>query len=357
MSLQLFPTPPSISPPGSPHHSQTGNLSEGQVDLSQSGDGERSSPSPASSPGDDNSLTAHHPRTGNKRAAEDLTQFAVSTSRRVRLKKSAEKELNLVAKFSAPQREIWTAAQILKLHDRLEEIQPAEAKWKIPQTLLDKIEHYTFTGLISPALPFYIKDSTPIKLIMGILEKHPAWGYTKEVKNDKSKADMVKLRVQVRLTDRRAVIKKAILLSLGPELQPRNNTASSKRVEAVRLDIVKLCTIIANEHSSTEAVVTVQMCARFAFLRHVFMQMLQKPELADASYWPLVDKQLDLLRGQYMDNPDGITCVLTMMLNNDWHDYGQPDIRDDLEAGAMPNAKQVVADSAAGGSFVDEDDH
>ncbi|KAH9949934.1 hypothetical protein B0H21DRAFT_889360 [Amylocystis lapponica] len=324
MSLQLFPNPPSVSPPGSPCHSQAGDSSEGQADPSPSVDRERSSPSVTSTPGDDTSSETHHPCTSNKRAAEDLTQFAASASRRVRLKKSAEKELNLVAK--------------------------------------DKIEHYTFAGLISPALPFYIKDSTPIKLVMGILEKHPAWGYTKEVKNDKSKADMVKMRVQVRLTDRRAVIKRTIMLSLGPELQPRNSPASeqstsSKRVEAVRQDIVKLCTVIANEHSTTEAVVTVQMCARFAFLRHVFLQMLQKPELADASYWPLVDKQLDLLRGQYPDDPDSITRILTMMLNNDRRDYGQPDVRDDLEAGAMPNTKQVVADSAAGGSFVDEDDN
>ncbi|KAI0915931.1 hypothetical protein AcV5_003402 [Taiwanofungus camphoratus] len=202
MSLQLFLVP-SISPPHSPCSPAENSLALPVNSLQH--DVEPSSPSLPSS-----NLLTHGSHTGNKRPAEDLTQFAAVTSCQVRLKKSGEQELNLVARLSAPQREIWTAAQILKLHEWLEDIQPADAKWKIPQTLLDKIEHYTFAGLISPALPFYVKNSTPIKLVMGILEKHPVWGYTREVKNDKSKADTVKIRVQVHLTDRRAVIKKAI---------------------------------------------------------------------------------------------------------------------------------------------------
>ncbi|KAI0947614.1 hypothetical protein AcW1_009327 [Taiwanofungus camphoratus] len=53
-----------------------------------------------------------------------------------------------------------------------------------------------------------------------------------------------------------------------------------------------------------------------------------------------------------------VTHVLKMMLNDNRHDYGQPDAQSDfIEAAAVPNAKQLIADSAAGGSFVEDNDN
>lgn len=372
MSLQLFPTPvESASPPDSPQRSQTGDSLYDMSENPTQPNAEPSSPSTAS-----NSLSsAHSVSTGNKRAAEDLTEFTAMTLRRVRLKTSGQMELHYAAKLTPAQRSIWTAAQILKVHDRLDDIQPVDAKWQIPETLWDKIEHFTFAGLVSPALPFYLKDASPVRLVMGILEKHPHWGFTKDVKSNKSKHDIVKARVQMRLTDRRAAIKKAIMLSIGPspQLEPNPVTTSEehqsqapvtpipvskkKHTGAVRINIVKLCTAIANEHSESEVVVTIQMCARFAFLRHVFVQSICNPALATWSYWPLVDMQLQLLREQYVGKPSSITTVLTMMLNNDRRDYGQPDSQDEpTEISAIPNTTQRIADSAANGEFIDADD-
>jgi len=162
------------------------------------------------------------------------------------------------------------------------------------------------------------------------------------------------------------------MLSIGPPSQLEPNLASEQRqpqiaalapllkkkqAESVRVNIVKLCTAIANEHSDSEVVVTVQMCARFAFLRHVFVQSVCNPALAGCSYWPLVDAQLDLMRGQYPDDPSSVTRVLTMMLNDDRRDYGQPDsLIEPDETSAAPNATQRIADSAANGDFTEEED-
>lgn len=84
------------------------------------------------------------------------------------------------------------------------------------------------------------------------------------------------------------------MLSLGPELQPWHSPASEqstslKKVEAVQLDIVRLCTVIANEHSATEAVVTVQMCARFAFLvQYSFLTISSKSFLTTLNSAPCI---------------------------------------------------------------------
>jgi len=368
MSLQLFPTP-LASRPGSPPHSQTDEQLRDPPDDPPEPSAEPTGPATA---GDDQ-LSSHIVSAGNKRPAEDLSEYTAATLRRVRLKASGQTDLKYVSKLSPAQRSIWISAQILLMHDRLDNIQPVDAKWQIPETLWDKIEHFTFAGLVSPALPSYIKDGSPIRLVMGILEKHPQWGFTKEVKNNKSKSDVVRARVQLRLTDRRAAIKRAIMLSIGPpppplssdstgeETQSQAATAghisAKKHAKAVRLDIVKLCAAIANEHSESEVVVTIQMCARFAFLRHVFVQSISNPALSGNSYWPLVDKQLDLLREQYPGDPGSVTLVLTMMLNSDRHKYGQPDTQHEpTETSAAPNATQRIADSAANGEFIEDDD-
>ncbi|KAH9942015.1 hypothetical protein B0H21DRAFT_751758 [Amylocystis lapponica] len=295
--------------------------------------------------------------TGDKRPAEDLSQYAAAAGRRVRLKLDNQREAEQFSRLSSSQRQVWTAIHLLKLQEHLEAIQPADAKWNMPDTLAAKIEHYTFAVLVSPALAFYVRGSGPLKLVMGILEKHPAWGYTRQVKNDKYKADIVEQRVKTRLTDRRSNIKDLIWLSLGPAHKPPvSDGSSSKKPEPVLLNIVQLCTAVCKKHPNNTPTVSLQMCARFAFLRHMLLQLLTNAVLAGKShrkYWDLVDDQLDIMRKN--TEPGMSTLVLTQMLEDDRRIHGDPDIQEEPQD-VVPSTEQVIADRAADGVFVEDED-
>ncbi|THG95288.1 hypothetical protein EW026_g6332 [Hermanssonia centrifuga] len=137
----------------------------------------------------------------NKRPAGDLTDCAEQAGRRVRLKTANVKELLRVAK--------------------------------------NKIELYTFTVIASPTLSSYVTDGYLRQLVMGVLERHPNWGYTKEVREDPLKKKIVLNKVMTRLTDRRSKIKAVIVDSLGAEypLDPTKNRQPQ--------DILELCQEIA----------------------------------------------------------------------------------------------------------------
>ncbi|KAH9917047.1 hypothetical protein B0H21DRAFT_827875 [Amylocystis lapponica] len=326
----------------------------------------RASLSRSGSPSDRTAATSS---AGSKRPAEDLDQYAVLTAHRVRLKPAGQQELERVAKLPPAQRSIWMGGQLLKLNEQLTAIQPTNAQWDIPKTLRDKIENYTFIVLLSPVLSYYLGKtagaSSPVKLVQGILENHPSWGFTKEVRADKYKCDIVVKRIQVRLTDRRAEIKEAIMLSLGPDESITEKTvskASKKKMAGhVKLNIVELCQVVVAKYAASNAVVTIQMCARFAFLRKILLEMTKKPQLeASGGYWALVDTELSAVRECYKDEPVKLTKLLTQSLKADQEMFGHAEVplastsEDNTING--PNRAQNIADSAACGMFIDDED-
>ncbi|GBE79610.1 hypothetical protein SCP_0208100 [Sparassis crispa] len=242
---------------------------------------------------------------------------------------------------------------MLKIEEHLEAIQPADAQWDLPRTLKDKIDHYTFALLLSPVLPFYLAKNTaplgPIKLVMGILEKHPLWGFTKEVKGDKYKFDIVVKRVQTRLTDRRAELKEVITLSLGPEglseahgeqMGTVSKAPKKKTPDPVQLDVVELCKALAAKHAATHVIISLEMCARVAFLRKLLLEMIKNPQLEPTGgYWAFVDAQLSII------------------LKDDQGKYGRTIIPgQDGAAAADISCTQNIANRAASGTFVDDED-
>ncbi|PSR73930.1 hypothetical protein PHLCEN_2v10253, partial [Hermanssonia centrifuga] len=126
----------------------------------------------------------------------------------------------------------------------------------------NKIELYTFTVIASPTLSSYVTDGYPRQLVMGVLERHPNWGYTKEVREDPLKKKIVLNKVMTRLTDRRSKIKAVIVDSLGAEY-PSDPTKNRQPQ-----DILELCQEIAalagGSLEDDKFKVTLQMCARVA---------------------------------------------------------------------------------------------
>lgn len=350
-----FPPPQLLSDPSSLTRAlDDSNIDPALLELSAAG-----SASPLETPSSPSATPVREFNAGDKRPAEDLCQYAAAAGRQVRLKADDQHEAERFARLTQAQRQVWGAVHMLKLQDQLQAIQPAKALWSMSDTLTAKIEQYSFAILVSPALMFYVKEAAPVKLIIGILESHPEWGYTKPVRNDKYKSDIVKDRAKVRLTDRRSNIKDMITLSFGPEdWVPALKESASKKTVPIRLNIVQLCTAISKKHPINPPAVSLQMCARFAFLRYVLKQLLTKADLANKSsrnYWSLVDDQLVILRAN--TEPGMVNRVLTKILEDDRKDYGRPDAQDEpQESNTVQSADQRIADHAATGTFVEDDD-
>lgn len=295
------------------------------------------------------------PPVGNRQPVEDdLVQYADQVARRVRLKPAGQQELRGLAMLTMDERIIWIAAHILRSEERLEVIQPADAQWVLPKLLKDKIDIYSYLLLVSPSLSFYVKQSIPVSRMKKLLEHHPQWGYTTEVRNDTYRSGIVMKRIQDRLTDRRAELKHIIWLSLGPDMLPSSASAKA-RAAAAKIDILTLCEAVIIKHSGLGVVVkpTLEMCARFALLRRVLVEVLTETTLNVKDYWDRVDERLDGIRGMFPNEPRKITKLFMNILEADKKDFGSPTAAMPAVMGADPTTTpgdhQAVADDAAGG--------
>ncbi|KAI0071056.1 hypothetical protein K474DRAFT_1776424 [Panus rudis PR-1116 ss-1] len=232
----------------------------------------------------------------NKRpATEDALQFANAVGRQVRLKTEHQEELKKIASFdSDTARILWIGAQLLKNTERLDAINPPDAQWKLPSNLYNKIELYTFLIITSPKCCVYVRNKNgPIKALTSILEKHPSWGYTSEVRDDKYKNDIVEERIRQRLTDRRASLKTAISKSIGDSgpdpTQPNTNCQ----------DILELAQAVIQIHNASDSVVTLELCARLAYLRFVLLKNeVEAHPKYRGKYWQVVDQRLQQIRSE-----------------------------------------------------------
>ncbi|KAI0827856.1 hypothetical protein BC628DRAFT_1317658 [Trametes gibbosa] len=301
------------------------------------------------------STPTHGRRCPANEMSEDLTQHADWAARRVRLKTAGTQELKKIAQLNPAQREILNTALILKLSEQIKAIIPAEAQWAMSKNLKEKIEQYTFAVLCLPKLELYVKKQGPTKLLMSILEHHPSWGYTKDIKNDKYKHDIIVARIGVRFTDRRSLLRTIIVCSLGPELQPpasQGSGASPNKSVPLRINIVELCkNIIAKgpKSISEDTSVTLQMCTRVTFLRKVMVALLESPQVKFDTYWNLVNKQLEALRALH---ESVITRQLTSYLKKDLELYGTVPLPATISNSNMHETQQV-ADLATTGLLQD----
>ncbi|EIW54555.1 uncharacterized protein TRAVEDRAFT_52251 [Trametes versicolor FP-101664 SS1] len=286
---------------------------------------------------------------------DDLGQHAEWAAQHVRLKPAGAQELKRVAQLDRHQREILTTAMLLKLQEQIESIIPADAQWSISENLKEKIELYTFTVLCSPKLALYVDKQAPTKLVLGILERHPSWGYTKDIKCDKYKRDIIAARVGTRLSDRRSDIKETIMLSLGPDGQPApsSTTAASgvNKQSPQLLHVVDLCQAIIDKGPNSiceDVKVTLQMCARVAFLRKILAALIMNPRAKFDKYWNIVDAQLITLRA--IKDDAKINQQLTLFLTQDLELYGNTSLPSAAD-GAIAHETQRVAEQAISGSL------
>ncbi|KAF9466215.1 hypothetical protein BDZ94DRAFT_1252361 [Collybia nuda] len=264
-----------------------------------------------------------------KRPLEDMTQFASTVSRSFKLQKKDRDELNMFTKYDPIEQQIWLAASMLKVQEQQATMTPPDAIYVIPKNLENKIEHYSFVILLDPTIASYIHQDGPLKMITDLLDQNPSWGLTPAVKDNKSKYDVIVTRVCGRLTSRRYDIKKILGDSLG---KISAGLDGNGRVDAT--DIVTLCQALVKIYRSANITVTVQLCARIAFLRYL---IAEKPT---GRFWEGVDKELLSTR---TDLPSAArqSRFFGSLLKLDRETYGDADL-DELSLPFTSGCSQVL---------------
>ncbi|KAH9837654.1 uncharacterized protein C8Q71DRAFT_898006 [Rhodofomes roseus] len=137
---------------------ESSNADIGQLATGRSpdeGDDDRHTPGVGRSESDGSPAAV----AGTKRRAEgDLAQCADMLARHFKLPKSQHNELVEVASMSNREHMLYNSAQMAVVQDMLTQIQPAQAQWKIPDTLWRKIDLYSYAIIVSPNLDFYLGE-------------------------------------------------------------------------------------------------------------------------------------------------------------------------------------------------------
>ncbi|KAF7975165.1 hypothetical protein HWV62_10349 [Athelia sp. TMB] len=235
---------------------------------------------------------------------------------------------------------------MLKLQEKLVLIQPADSLYVISKSLADHIDRYTFSFLMCPTLPSYV-GKLVTNLVLDILEKNPASGWPVDIGHSKAKMDIIKTRVQTKLTERRNQMKAIILASLGVAAAGDTSTeTTAMQPRAGSTTIVNLCENLVGIYKGVALKVTIQMCSRVAVLRDV---AISSGNIKSGSFWPAVDKELQSVRDAYPLDPKKRSRIFAKNLTNDRRLFGQADLdalHDVNGSVAQQEAEQVVNGTA-----------
>ncbi|KIJ66643.1 hypothetical protein HYDPIDRAFT_166179 [Hydnomerulius pinastri MD-312] len=265
-------------------------------------------PAPRTNPeGLDLSATSSTSATAAKRRLSAV-QFVDVYAFEKKLKPQEKGELVKFAKASDTERLIMQHAILLKLTSSgvgTGAATHAVLAWEVPDKIKKNIDKYVMRILLSPNLAKYFGNS-PIQTLMGIIKTKSHWGLPADVDLHEDKWDKLVAHVRNRFIQRRSDIKTQITLSFSPQTKAQ--------------DIVTLCTkLAAYGNLGTDIVVTVQLCARVAYLRQCLKTNPKSP-----NYWKLVDSGLETLRtkAKESNDPAQLTKRFATILKDDRKVYG-----------------------------------
>ncbi|KAJ7937504.1 hypothetical protein B0H13DRAFT_1852476 [Mycena leptocephala] len=163
----------------------------------------------------------------------------------------------------------WIAARLLAHEERLDTIIPAESVYHIPGKLQGKLDKTCFLVIVDHSIPAYLSKDLPLKRVQDHLEKYPSFGWTTEVKADKSKLKVLLSCMRTKLTHNWNNIKN-LIIALGVRVAP-------------------------------ETKLSLDFCVRVALL----------------DYWTKVDDYLERLRVKNNNDPERIAEVFRAIYNKD----------------------------------------
>ncbi|KAI0692830.1 hypothetical protein BC835DRAFT_1416293 [Cytidiella melzeri] len=302
--------------------------------------------SPAASPSQATQALVSAIVVGFKRPHnDDAAEASGRIARKLKLDSKDSELLAYASKMPLQEQLLFNIGLSLKTMTKANQIQPIDAKFVVPEKLKRKIDIYVYNALVCPQATGYLEEGN--RIVLEILVSHPSWGLTPEVKDNPDHYQAVCTRVSNCFNDKRRHLKAAINKSLG--------TVNPENPEGHRLGATDIITLVTNatkargsaSMKSYSVKITVQMIARFAFLRRVLLEL---PKNGD--YWKAVDKELLGIREQFNGRPkQAMSSFFKGILDDDLVVFGNNKTAhlDDIEGGAaLTNAQTEVADAMAG---------
>ncbi|TFK32357.1 hypothetical protein BDQ12DRAFT_728716 [Crucibulum laeve] len=267
-------------------------------------------------------------RNPRKRAgAVDISQYVDAIAREKKLKVADHASLTKFSKRSDDEKNILIYASVLEIQQQLSALTPPDVIYTLPKALEHYIGGAVFNALMNPTIVSYV-GNTAVNAVIEYLEANPNSGFTPEIKNNKKSYDTVLKRVCDKLSDRRYDIKRTLEKSLYEPRTPkqRGNDDQSLIQWLKVLNIIELGeSLLRIEKRCSEVRLNVQLLARVAFLRQVFIETGPN----NPNYWEIVDSQLEETRSSYADDPKAakkISKFFVWVLQADQAAYGNVDL-------------------------------
>ncbi|KAJ7635601.1 hypothetical protein DFH06DRAFT_1336619 [Mycena polygramma] len=241
-----------------------------------------------------------------------LTLQRYSEKKRLRLDQTTE--VTLLLNDPPAFRHAKLLATLFHVSNQLSAIVTAQPAFEVSPHLLKNIQNYAAAVFTSSKLSAY-KGSTPVNIILNILKQIRA-DLPAGIKNDP--ADYFKLvsAIQDAFTQLRSKCKKALAVSVKA-----NKLDKTYGPGPTHQNIFKLTQTLVE---GTRCTVTVELCARVALMRSVFL------EEAGPKYWDQLDISLASIRSESKGDAKMITRAFRHILTTDQSLHG---VKDDYELG------------------------
>ncbi|KAJ7053537.1 hypothetical protein C8F01DRAFT_1329803 [Mycena amicta] len=257
---------------------------------------------------------------GSKRMRADQTAEAVS---RLQVRVSRLQDSQAV-------RDAKLFIDIKVVENKVDAIVTAQPAFEVSEALQKNIAKYAIATLLSPKLVAY-KGNAPVAIIMDIVLKHR---FDVPVRIEQSPADLeiLKRAVQEALTQFRAKIKRLVGVSLQYERKTRK-IGVNKLAHQTIYTLAKL--LVEGSNCS----VTVELCARVALMRDVYIQYHNHG--AGVNLWNKIDTFLTTLRDTAEGDAKRIARAFRNILEHDRKNHGTDNY--DIVDNAGTSVQQEVA--------------
>ncbi|KAI9451883.1 hypothetical protein BJY52DRAFT_1226417 [Lactarius psammicola] len=126
------------------------------------------------------------PTCAQKHPSQAIQSCAEAVCKRMCLAPPSTLKVYEFIQISVEEQNVMIYGELLRLGDAISVIQPVDTVFRIPELLNKKIEEYVFRVLLCDDLPFYVKKKEDVAtFVQKILVKHPDWGLTPKVHNNK----------------------------------------------------------------------------------------------------------------------------------------------------------------------------
>ncbi|KAJ6550495.1 hypothetical protein DFH09DRAFT_1501545 [Mycena vulgaris] len=159
--------------------------------------------------------------------------------------------------------------------------------------------------------------------VLVYLEKHPSWGLTPTVKNDKSKFTVIKGRARDKGTHYRNLIK-CVVESLGDVRDPSEPVPAGEGIhkDALTIVVLRQRILAVGAKVAPDVKVSLEMAGRVAYLRFHYQGKVNQGKPKAPSFWDDIDAGLADVRGATGEAVEAMSLLFSRSLSDDLALYG-----------------------------------